>query len=377
MGTNNYVFLELLEWFDETGREIVRRIPAEGSGEIKYGAQLIVRESQTAVFFYGGKACDAFQSGRHTLTTANIPVITKLLSFPWGFASPLRAEVYFVNMIEFPNLKWGTRDPVAFKDSELGLIRLRAFGIYSLRVVDPIQFINSLVGTKGIYSTEGIEEYLSQAIVARFNDYMGENLDSLFNLPQQYDELAIGLRLRLNDDFSRYGLELARLYINSITPPPEVQKAIDDKSRLALFDNLDRLMKMKTAMAMEKISENQGEAGAGMGMGLGFMMPGAIADQLRKREPDSPPGCSCPRCGSSLPRDCRFCSHCGAQLSRAEYCAKCGRELPPQAKFCSGCGTAVKQQASSLGKCPHCGAERLVEASFCNQCGGKISNEKP
>ena len=129
MGMDNIVFLEVIEWFDRTGREIVRRIPEKGSGEIKYGAQLIVRESQAAVFYYHGKAYDAFEPGRHTLVTANIPILNKILSIPWGLTSPLRAEVYFVNMKVFPNLKWGTKDPVAFKDRELGLVRLRAFGI--------------------------------------------------------------------------------------------------------------------------------------------------------------------------------------------------------------------------------------------------------
>ncbi len=124
MGTNNVVFLEVIEWFDETGRELVHRIPESGSGEIKFGAQLTVRESQAAVFFYQGKAVAAFGPGRHTLKTLNIPILTKILATPWAMTSPLRAEVYFVNLKTFTNLKWGTRDPVAFKDSQLGLIRL-------------------------------------------------------------------------------------------------------------------------------------------------------------------------------------------------------------------------------------------------------------
>ena len=126
MGMDNVVFLENIEWFDDTGESIVYRIPQEGSGEIKWGAQLTVRESQAGVFFYKGKAIEAFGAGRHTLKTGNIPILTKILAIPWAMSSPLRAEVYFVNLKVFTNLKWGTRDPVAFKDSELGLIRLRA-----------------------------------------------------------------------------------------------------------------------------------------------------------------------------------------------------------------------------------------------------------
>jgi len=198
MGTNNIVFLENLEWFDDTGKELVHRLPQKGSGEIKYGAQLTLRDSQAGVFFYQGKALDAFGPGRHTLKTANIPILTKILSLPWGLSSPLRAEVYFVNLKVFTNLKWGTRDPVAFKDSELGLVRLRAFGVFNLQVMQPVLFINSLVGTQGMYTTEEIEEYLNRVIVSRFNDYMGETIDSILNLPAKYDELSEGLAGRFH-----------------------------------------------------------------------------------------------------------------------------------------------------------------------------------
>jgi membrane protease subunit (stomatin/prohibitin family) len=153
MGTNNVIFLEVIEWFDESGKELVHRIPEKGSGEIKWGAQMTVRESQAAVFFYNGRAYDAFGPGRHTLKTANIPILTKVLSLPWGMTSPLRAEVYFINMKVFPNLKWGTRDPVAFRDSELGLIRLRAFGVFNIQVLQPVLLVNSLVGTQGVFTT--------------------------------------------------------------------------------------------------------------------------------------------------------------------------------------------------------------------------------
>jgi len=369
MGTDNIVFLEVIEWFDESGKEIVHRIPESGSGEIKYGAQLIVRESQAAVFFYNGKACDAFGCGRHTLTTANIPVLTKLLSMPWGFTSPLRAEVYLVNMKVFPDFKWGTRDPVAFKDSELGLVRLRAFGIFNVRVLQPVLFINSLVGTQGVYTTEEIADYLNRVVVSRFNDYMGENLDSLLNLPRQYDALSEGLAKRLQDDFTRFGLGLQQLYINSITPPTEVQKAIDDKSRLALFDDLNRLTQMKAAMAMEKAAASRGEAGAGMGMGM--MMPAMFAESQKKGEPAPAPTIVCPKCQQTIPRDAKFCPQCGHHLLIFVQCAQCSKNLPPDAKFCSRCGSPVEQKSPAV-KCTHCGAENLPNATYCNQCGEGI-----
>jgi len=374
MGTDNIVFLEVIEWFDESGKELVHRIPERGSGEIKWGAQMTVRESQAAVFFYNGKAYDAFGPGRHTLKTANIPILTKVLSFPWGMTSPLRAEVYFINMKIFPNLKWGTRDPVAFRDTELGLIRLRAFGVFNFQVLQPVLFINSLVGTQGVYTTDAIAEYLNTVTVSRFNDFMGEHIDTIFNLPARYNELSEGLKKVLEEDFARFGLGFDQLYINSITPPPEVQKAIDDKSRLGVFDDLNKLLKMKAAMAMETASQSQSQAGAGLGMGMGFMMPAMFAEAF-KSSPTQPAGASetvsCPDCHQNIPSNAKFCSHCGHQILVFQQCSQCGKNLPANAKFCLECGHPVEQKPQTL-KCPKCGTENLPKSVFCNQCGERI-----
>lgn len=380
MSGDNLIFLENLEWFDKTGQQIVNRIPEAGSGEIKYGAQLTVRESQAAIFFYKGKAIDAFSAGRHTLKTGNIPILTKLLSLPWALSSPLRAEVYFVNMKLFTNLKWGTKNPVAFKDSKLGLIRLRAFGVYNFRITQPILFINNLVGTQGVFTTEDIDEFLSRVMISRFNDHLGENLDTLINLPGKYDELSSGLMERLSEDFAHYGLGLTHLYISSITPPPGVQKAIDDKSRMNLFDDLDKLVKMKAAMAIEKASEQQGEAGAGLGMGMGMMMPAMFAQHLGGQgagggttNPSSPPKESpkCPDCDHGLSVDAKFCAMCGHQVIVFQQCQDCGKNLSPNALFCSKCGQKV-ESVPHVKTCTHCNCENLHEAVFCNQCGERL-----
>ena len=376
MGANNALFLENLEWFDETGQELVHRLPEEGSGEIKYGAQLTIRASQAGVFYYKGKAVGAFGPGRHTLKTGNIPLLTKLASIPWGMQSPLRAEMYFVNLKVFTNLKWGTRDPVAFKDSELGLIRLRAFGVFNLQVVQPVLFINRLVGTQGMYTTAEIEEYLNRVIVSRYNDYMGETIDSILNLPAKYDELSEGLAKRLHEDFSHFGINLTHLYINAITPPAEVQQAIDDRSRMGVFDDMNKLMQMKSAMAMEKASEADGGAGSGMGAGMGLMMPAMFAQYFagalpQSKQKEEQPDFSCPDCKHPIAVDAKFCPQCGHQQVVYNQCTKCNKNLTPNAKFCSRCGTAVEAMAAAK-TCPTCGNENLGDSLFCNECGEKL-----
>jgi membrane protease subunit (stomatin/prohibitin family) len=203
---------------------------------------------------------------------------------------------------------------------------------------------------------------------------MGNHIDTIFNLPAKYDELALGLKKALEEDFSHFGLGLSQLYINSITPPPEVQKAIDDKSRLGIFDDLNKLLKMKAAMAMETASQSQGQAGAGFGMGMGFMMPAMFAEAFKSSptpQTSTPETFSCPDCQQNVSKEAKFCPHCGHQIVVFQQCSQCGKNLPPNAKFCVQCGHAIEQKPQSL-KCPKCGTENLPKSMFCNQCGERI-----
>lgn len=346
--------IDVVEFLDNTGNEIVHREPPDGPGDFRLGSQVIVRESQNAVFFRDGKALDVFGPGRHTITTANIPILASLIGLATSGKSPFPAEVVFVNMKEFLNQKWGTPEPIAFRDPDLGMVRLRGFGTYAFQVKDVSLFVNGIVGQQGIYTTDGIESFLRSMIITKLTDLLGEQRKSILDLPSLYSEIGAGTKAQLTDDFARVGLTLKALYVNAITPTEETAKAIDERAAMGAIGDMDKYLKFKAARAMGDAALNESGAGAGAmqmgvglgaGAGLGAGLAGMMSQAMQSAQQAGKAGAAtviCPSCNTSNPVGARFCNNCGTKLTATTIkCPTCGTENPPGAKFCSNDGTKL------------------------------------
>lgn len=268
--------IDIIQWLDDTNNTLVYRFE-RFQNEIKYGAKLIVREGQAAVFINEGKLADVFGPGTHTLTTQNLPILATLLGWKYGFESPFKAEVYFVSTRQFTDLKWGTMNPVMVRDPEFGPVRLRAYGTYTMRVKDPGVFIKEIVGTDNRFTTEEIVNQLRNLIVSEFADILGESKIPMLDLAGNYNEFGKFITEKMKPEFEKYGLDLPRLNIENISLPPEVEAALDKRSSMSVVGNLDAYTKYQTAEAIRDAAKNPGAAGTFVGMGMGQVFAGQMA----------------------------------------------------------------------------------------------------
>lgn len=350
MGLFNFIksqFIEVIEWTDNSTNIMVYQFPVENK-EIKMGAQLTVRESQMAVFVDEGQLTDVFTPGRYTLDTQNLPVLTKLKSWKYGFNSPFKSEVYFVNTKQFTNCKWGTTNPIMMRDAEFGMLRLRMFGIYSFKVTDPTVFLREVFGTASLFTVDGITGQLKSKIVSGVADLLAEAAIPALDLSSKYDEIASMSKKKLDESFKQLGLSLESLVIENISLPEEVEKVLDKRTSMGIIgDSLNQYTRYQAAESIRDAAQNPGGmAGAGVGIGAGMGIGNMFAEAFsqNQKQPETttvatPAKIKCSNCGASLAEQAKFCIECGTKVAPAVIkCSGCGNELPANSKFCQECG---------------------------------------
>ena len=315
--------------------------------EIMMGAQLTVRESQVAIFVNEGEIADIFEPGRYELQTSNMPILTALKSWKYGFNSPFKSDVYFVNTKQFLDMKWGTSNPVMMRDAEFGMIRLRAFGIYSFKVSDPKTFLKEVFGTAALFTVDGVEGQVKRTLVSGLSDAIAESKIPALDLAANYDELANFAMQSINPKLASLGLTLCSFVIENISLPEEVEKSMDKRTSMGVLGNLDQYAKYQAAEAMREAANNEnggGMAGMGVGMGAGAAMGQMFAQSLNNTAAPAAPapaaaaGAVCSACGAAIVAGSKFCPECGAKQNAGAFCTSCGKEIPAGTKFCPECG---------------------------------------
>jgi len=338
--------IDVIEWTDSSDDVMVWKYDRNGK-DIMMGAQLTVRESQVAVFVNEGQLADVYQPGRYTLSTQNMPIMTKLQSWQFGFNSPFKADVYFINTKQFLDRKWGTANPVMMRDAEFGMIRLRAFGGYSFRVKDPVVFLKEVFGTSALFTTEGVEGQIKRTLVSGLSDAIAESKIPALDLAANYNELGELAKKALSPRVEALGLQLCEFVIENISLPEDVEKAMDRRTSMGVVGDLNRYTQYQAAEAMrESANKPGGAAGAGMGMGAGVAMGQMFAQAMQVNQQSAQPvqqsapqaGGFCSECGTKLAAGAKFCSNCGAKQAASGVCSGCGQQVQTGTKFCPNCG---------------------------------------
>ncbi|PIC80944.1 hypothetical protein CSV75_03965 [Sporosarcina sp. P18a] len=369
-------FIEVIEWQAQDANTLVYQFPVHNN-EIKMGAELTVRESQVAVFVNEGEIADVFGPGRHILYTQNMPILTKLKSWKYGFDSPFKAEVYFINTKQFINQKWGTSNPIMMRDPDFGMIRLRGYGIYSYRVSDPTVFLRELFGTNSSYDTNSVEGHLKKMIISGLSDLFAESQIPALDLSMHYDELSEKGKEKMMSRFAAFGFEITSLYIENLSLPKEVEEAMDKRTSMGVLGNMQQYQQYQVAEAMRDAAQNEGGmAGAGVGMGAGMGMGQVMANAMNQNQQQQPQPQvatkSCPHCQATINADAKFCGQCGKSVETDKVpCVKCETMIPKDAKFCSHCGTSQVTEK----KCPACSHANLPGAKFCAECGEMLDEK--
>ena len=344
------LFRTNIEWSDSSNNTIVYKYPLKKAGkEINNKSTLTVRESQCAIFVYKGQIADVFGPGLYDLKTEIFPILTKLASWKYAFETPITLDIYFVNTKQFTDVKWGTQNPIMMRDPEFGVIRVRGFGAFAFKVEDPAVFMKELFGTDSSFRTDDIVSYLKTMLISALSDALGESKISAIDLAGNTLEFNELVKKGIQEKFYEMGLKLTNLFIENMSVPSEVEKALDERSKLGILgDKTDVLMKVAAAEAMKDAAKNEGNpmAGAGVSIGAGLGMGQIFADAFKSSQKPCEPvqaveGKVCSNCGAKINKTAKFCPECGAKQNAKAFCSECGAEVDGNAKFCPSCGNKL------------------------------------
>jgi membrane protease subunit (stomatin/prohibitin family) len=281
-------FIDVIDFMDESGQEMVHRIPDRGPGDFRMGSQVVVRESQAAVFFRDGRALDVFGAGSHTITTANIPYVIDLIGKAFSGETPFKAEVYFASLREFTDLKWGTPTPITIKDPVLRMARVQARGSYAVQITEPQLFVNKIVGTQGIYRTSDIQSFFRSMVLTKLTDLIGEMGKSVIELAGMAEELTMGVRAKADEEFAARGVTLTSVYVEYLGPTEETAKAIDEAASMGAIGDMSAYLQFQTARGIRDAAQQPGGGGAGSGaqlgagLGMGMTMAQMMAQGMQQ-----------------------------------------------------------------------------------------------
>lgn len=375
MGLMDFIkgqLIEVIEWTDSSTDTIVYRFPVAGK-EIKMGAMLTVRESQVAVFVNEGTLADVFFPGMYELSTSNMPLLTKIKSWKYGFNSPFKAEVYFVNTKQFMDQRWGTQTPVYIKDPEYGNIKVSARGKFSYRVVAAEKFMREFFGTREIAKTKDLEEKFRSDIVQYLKDAVAESKKSLIDLQGELIEMGVQVKQKIAVKFDELGLEIVDLTVEAIVLPEKLDAAFEAGSSINLMGGMETYKTTRTLDALNSAAENKtGVSGMGIGMGAGAAL-GNVMGQMFNQNPQNQqsvqnqPTVQCPKCSAQIQAGVKFCPNCGQNTApQGVACVNCNKQISQGTKFCPECGAAQEV------KCGKCGASIKGGTKFCPECGNQI-----
>ena len=344
--------LKNIEWTDTGSDLIIWKYPIS-KDHVNKGSALTVRESQVAIFVDKGRLADVFLPGFYKLDTDNMPILTKMMSWKYGFETPFKSDIYFVSTKQFTNQKWGTVNPILVRDKDYGAVRIRGFGNYSFKVSDAYIFMQNLTGTLARFETSQISDYLRSMVLSGISDAIGEIKIPILDIPAKYIELSEIIKEKMQGTFTKIGMKLVNLVIENVSLPEEVEKAIDQRSSLgALGGKLNEFTQYQTAQAIRDAANNPnggGIAEMGVGFGAGMAMGNAMMNAMNPQQNAQQQAVSatadtagvCLNCKQPLTPGAKFCANCGTPVQTKKFCPNCGTQVDSSAKFCTNCGKAL------------------------------------